>query len=249
MQHAQSAVHRKLESLRYLYVNGGVGGVLFSLFYILVNRFTRLLVFRAAILEAPALIAEHLGRLDAYQHRLCTPAELMPFVADPANDLSKEFLDYATAQGDSCYAIFDGDELVSYCWNSTKSTLIERDLHMDFRDGYIYRYKEYTRPSHRGRRLSSYNHAESLRHFAASGVQGFAGYVEANNYTSYRKLQRTNHLFPGFIVVLGKGPQPWIWHSPQAREWGFHVFSTEGAHLQSAVDRMRAWQGKAFKNW
>jgi hypothetical protein len=39
----------------------------------------------------------------------------------------------------------------------------------------------------------------------------------------YRMLQRMQHRFPGFIVVLGKGPRPWIWLSPQAREWGFRV--------------------------
>jgi hypothetical protein len=226
MQQAQSGVQRKLERLRYLYRHGGPGGVLFSLLYKLVNRFTRLLVLRAAILEPRALTEEHFDRLAAYRHGLCTPAELLTFADDPANDLTRGFLDYAATQGDSCYAIFEGDVLASYCWNSDKPTRIEQNLYMEFRPGYTYRYKEFTRPSHRGRRLSSYNNAEALRLFAASGVQGFAGYVEANNYTSYRTLQRMNHLFPGFIVILGKGPKPWIWHSPKAREWGFRVVST-----------------------
>jgi hypothetical protein len=235
MQQQQSTVHRRLERLRYSYRHGGIGGVLFSLFYKLANRLTRLLVFRAAIVEPAAILEAHLGELDAYRHGLFTPAELLPFVDDTENDLTPEFLDYATVQGDSCYAIFDGDVLASYCWNSDKPTLIERDLYMDFRTGYTYRYKEFTRPSHRGRRLSSYNHAESLRHFAAAGERGFAGYVEANNYTSYHTLQRRNHLFPGFIVVLGRGPNPWIWLSPQARDWGFRVISTtRGMHPHGA---------------
>ncbi|MEY4640059.1 MAG: hypothetical protein RLZZ227_53, partial [Pseudomonadota bacterium] len=181
-----------------MYRHGGAGGVLFSIFYELVNRVTRLVVLRPAILETAALLEAHLGKLDAYRHGLCSPAELLPFVDDVDIDLSRDFLDYASAQGDSCYAIFDGDMLVSYCWNSTQPTLIEGDLYMGFRKGYSYRYKEFTRPSHRGRRLSSYNHAESLRLCAASSMRGFAGYVEVNNYVSYRMLQRTQHLFPGF---------------------------------------------------
>jgi hypothetical protein len=225
MLQSQSGIRRKLETLRYLYRNGGLSGVLVSLFYKLANRFTRLLVLRAAI-EPQALLEAHLGCLDAYRHGLFTSAELEPFVNDPDTDLTCEFLDYAAAQGDTCYAIFEGNVLVNYCWNSDKPTRIERDLFMCFRPGYTYRYKAYTRPSHRGRRLSSYNNAESLRLFAGAGMQGFAGYVDVNNYISYRTLQRKNHQFPGFIVILGKGSKPWIWHSRQAGEWGFRVIST-----------------------
>jgi hypothetical protein len=212
--------------LRYLYRHGGVSGLLFSLFYRLVNRFTRLRIFRMAILDTSVPLESQLGQLSAYRHGLFTPAELEPYADDPENDLSREFLDYAAGQGDSCNAVFEGDKLVSYCWNSDKPTLIEGDLHIEFRGGYVYRYKEFTRRSHRGRRLSSYARAESLRQFAARGLRGYDGYVEDYNFVSYRALQRAGHLFPGFIVVLGKSPLPWIWHSPKAREWGFRVVST-----------------------
>ena len=235
-QQYPSQLRRKLERLRYLYRHGGVTGLLFYLFYRLVNRFTRLRVFRMAIMDAGAPIDAQLGRLEAYRHGLFKPAELEPYVDDPENALTREFLDYAATQGDTCYATFEGDTLVSYCWNSDKPTLIEDDLHIEFRKGYIYRYKEYTRTSHRGRRLTSFARAESLRLFAATDVKGFAGYVEADNFVSYRALQRANHLFPGFIVVLGKGPAPWIWHSPGAREWGFRVLSTPPAlNVPSAI--------------
>ena len=226
MHQALSQAQRKLERLRYLHRHGGVGGVLFYLFYKLVNRFTRLRIFRAAILEASAPVGQQLGRLNEYRHGLVTPAELAPFVDDPENDLTQEFLDYAAAQGHSCYATFDGNTLVSYCWNSDKPTRIEHDLQMEFANGYLYRYKEFTRSSHRGRRLSTYARAESLCSVIDTGVKGFAGYVEADNYICYRALERGGHLFPGFMVVLGKGPEPWIWTSPEAHERGFRVVST-----------------------
>lgn len=237
----QSGVHRKLEHLRYIYRHGGISGVLFSSLYKLVNSFTRLVVVRVATIEPRTIVADHLGRLDSFRHGLVAPADLLPHADDPDNDLTPEFLRYAKAQGHSCYAIFDGDVLVSYCWNSDKPTRIERDLAINFRAGYIYRYKEYTRPSYRGRRLSSYNHAESLRLFSASGAKGFAGYVEADNYVSYRSLQRMNHVFTGFIVVLGNGPNPWIWHSPKARERGFRVSSTTPEPLPYSAP---PWAGK-----
>jgi hypothetical protein len=223
---SQSEVRRKLERLRYLYRHGGVTGVLFYLFYKTANRFTRLRVFRAAILEASAPIGRQLGHLHAYRHGLYSPAELKPFIDDPENDLTQEFLDYAAAEGHSCYATFEGNTLVSYCWNSDKPTRIEHDLQMEFAEGYIYRYKEFTRNSHRGRRLSAYARAESLCAIADSGVKGYAGYVEADNFICYRALERGGHLFPGFMVVLGNGPATWIWQSPQAKEWGFRVVST-----------------------
>lgn len=227
MPQPHSTARRKLERLRYLVRHGGIGGFLFYLCYRFVNRFTRLRIFRMVILDAPsAPIGTQLGRLGAYRHGLFTPEELEPYADDPDNDLSREFLDYAAAQGDTCYATFDGDELVSYCWNSEKPTAIEDGLHIECRPGYIYRYKEYTRPSHRGRRISSYARAEALCLAAAAGVSGYAGYVEADNFVSYRALQRSGHAFPGFVIVFGKGAAPWIWHSPAARDWGFRVAST-----------------------
>src|SRR5690606_25520249 len=144
MPPARSALQRKLEHLRYLYRHGGVAGLLFCSCYRLVNCFTRLRIFRAVVLDASTPVAAQLGQLDTYRHGLFTPAELARYVDDPENDLTQDFLDYASAQGDSCYAIFDGELLVSYCWNSTRPTRIEDSLHMDFRPGYIYRYKEFT---------------------------------------------------------------------------------------------------------
>lgn len=227
MSEGQSSASRKRERIRYLYRHGGVRGMLFYLFYALVNRVTRLRIFRVGILDATAPLDAQLGQLGAYRHALLSPAELEPYVDDPENDLTHDFLDYAAAQGDTCYATFDGTTLISYCWNSDKATAVESDLNIECRPGYIYRYKEFTRRSHRGQRLSSFARAESLREFAAAGMQGFAGYVEANNFVSYRALQRAGHLFPGFIVVLGRGPDPWIWHSPGARAWGFRISSTQ----------------------
>src|SRR5690606_32249616 len=134
----------KLERFRYLYRHGGVRGMLFYCCYRVVNCFTRLRVFRAVILEASAPIDDQRNRLGFLRHGLLDAVELEPCVDDPENDLSHKFLAYAEAQGDTCYATFDGDALVSYCWNSDKPTVIERDLHIEFAPGYVYRYKEYT---------------------------------------------------------------------------------------------------------
>ena len=227
MQKHQSITRRKLDRVRYLFRHGGPGGFFFYLCYRLVNRFTRLRIFRMVILDISAPVDNQLGRLGAYRHGLFKPQDLERYADDPDNDLSREFLEYAAAQGDTCYATFEGDKLVSYCWNSQKPTAIEDGLHIEYRPGYIYRYKEYTRPSHRGRRISTFARAESLCVSAVSGVKGYAGYVEADNFVSYRALQRSGHMFPGFVIVLGDGAAPWIWHSPAAKEWGFRVVSTE----------------------
>lgn len=245
--YTQSWPGRKLERLRYLYRHGGVSGVLFHLLYRTVNRFTRLRIFRAAILEASAPIGAQLARLGPYRHGMFTPEELKRFTDNPENDLTPDFLDYAAAQGDTCYAVLDGDELVSYCWNSDKPTAIEDDLRMEFRNGYIYRYKEFTRPSYRGRRLSTYARAEALCSVADSGVQGYAGYVEIDNFVCYRALERAGHRFPGFIVIFGKGPTPWIWHSQQAKDWGFRVVSTAAPPLSSGGRQVHLAQPGAKK--
>ena len=223
MQEVMTKLRGKFAKTRYLYRNGGAGGLLFCLLYGLVNRATRLLILRVVKVDFDEVKISHLNQLEGYRYGFFKAEQMRPWAEDPDTDLSHEFLDYARAKGDECFAIFDGDLLANYCWCSEDPTLIEEDLHMEFHPGYYYRYKEFTRVSHRGRRLSSYNSAESLRLLRHCGKQGFAGYVEADNIISYRSVQRKNHTFVGTVVVLGRGPQPWIWHSPGARQWGFRV--------------------------
>ena len=226
-------VSQKLEQARYLYRNGGLSGLLFALAYKLINRFTRLYILRAVVIGFPEVNTAHLGKLQDYRYGFFTAEQMRPFTRDPVNDLTDEFLDYAAAKGDKCFAIIENGVLVNYCWNSLQPTLIDADLQIEFDPAHYYRYKEYTRPSHRGRRLSSYNSAESLNLLANSPKKGFAGYVEADNYVSSRSLQRKNHRFVGFVVALGRGSDPWIWHSPKARSWGFRV-AIAGTQLQES---------------
>src|ERR1044071_4434516 len=48
-----------------------------------------------------------------YQPMLLDAAALRRFARDPANELSQEFIDEATARGDQCYAICDGERLAA----------------------------------------------------------------------------------------------------------------------------------------
>lgn len=233
MSKKNAGSRQKLDQVRYLYRNGGLTGLLFALAYKLVNRFTRLYILRAAVIGFPEVHTAHLGQLKDYRYGFFSAGQMRPFTRDPANDLTDDFLDYATSKDDKCFAIFEGGVLVNYCWNSLQPTLIDADLQIEFDPSHYYRYKEYTRPSHRGRRLSSFNSAESLNLLAKSTKKGFAGYVEADNYVSWRSLRRKNHRFVGFIVALGRGSDPWIWHSPNARSRGFRV-ARAGTQMQES---------------
>lgn len=225
MQVAESRHAGIAARFRFVFKNGGVSGVLIKIFHKLANRVTRLLVLRTGMIAFDEINTAHLGKLAHYRHGLYPAEQLRGCTEDPDNDLAAAFIDYAAAQGDRCYAIFEGDKLVNYCWTSQAPTMIEPGLRIEFSPDYYYRYKEYTRPSHRGRRLSSFNHAESMQLLSTSGKKGFAGYVEMDNYISYRSLLKMNHTFAGFVVILGKGQHRWIWHSPKARKGGFRVFN------------------------
>src|SRR5262245_14465220 len=67
---------------------------------------------------------------------------LYGFAADPATEISREFLDDALACGDECYAILDGDNLAAYGWYSTRPTPVGSPrLVLHFARGYVYMYK------------------------------------------------------------------------------------------------------------
>lgn len=229
MRKSAQRLRQIAEKARYMYRSGGIPGILFCMLYKVINRFTRLQVIRVFMAEPHAVNTHHLHRLDDYRFDLLTADELWPYVDDPENDLSREFLEYARRKGDKCSAVFEGDKLVNYCWNSEKPTLLEDDLNVEFPSGYHYRYKEFTRASHRGRRLGPYSSAEALVRLSSSSNKGFIGCVEANNFISYRAQKRKNYSFPGSVIIFGKGPEPWIWLSPGARRCGFRVVGAQAS--------------------
>jgi len=154
-------------------------------------------------MTAERVNADYLACREPYRSMFLDEKRLRGFGRDPANDLPESFLDEALAQGDECYGILDGELLAAYGWYSRRPTPIDPpDLLLDPGDRYVYMYKGFTHPGHRGRRLHAIGMTLALQHYLSRGFQGLVSYVESNNFSSLNSVLRMGYEVFGSVYIL-----------------------------------------------
>ncbi|HVO31905.1 MAG TPA: GNAT family acetyltransferase [bacterium] len=141
-----------------------------------------------------------------YRGGFLDAAQLRDLARDPANELSSSFLDEALAKGDRCYGFLAGDTLAAYGWYSAKPTAIDLPgLVLSFDPRWVYMYKGFTRPDHRGQRLHAIGMTRALVALQAEGYAGIVSYVEWNNFASLRSCYRMGYRDFGTVSVAKLG--------------------------------------------
>jgi hypothetical protein len=158
-------------------------------------------ILRALYLERsnPAFCSLPAGYAAGFASR----EELQRFAQQPASDLSLEFVDQALGHGDQCLVLRDGGNIAAYSWYSFRPTPMGVPgalLHFD--PHWVYRYKDYTLPDYRGRRLHAISTALGLAHYRSRGFLGCVAYVESSNFDSLKSCFRAGHQPFGAICVL-----------------------------------------------
>ncbi len=152
---------------------------------------------------------------------------LREFANDPRNELSHAFLDEALAKGDQCYGFLAGNELAAYGWYSNKPTPLDfKGLGLHFDDQYIYMYKGFTAPDHRGQRLHAIGMTRALQAYLERGYRGIVSYVEWNNFASLKSCYRMGYRDLGNIVIAGVRGHYVLHHDNGCDEYGFRVVRT-----------------------
>lgn len=147
--------------------------------------------------------AEFLVCPEPYRAMFLDGTMLREFGLDPANDMPKGFLEEALSKGDACYGILVGDTLAAYGWYSRGPTRIDPpELVLHPGDRYIYMYKGFTHPGHRGRRLHAIGMSLALQHYVGNGFKGLVSYVESNNFSSLTSVVRMGYEIFGTVCVL-----------------------------------------------
>ena len=147
--------------------------------------------------------AEFLVCPEPYRPMFLDERMLREFGRDPANDMPKGFLEEALSKGDECYGILAGDTLAAYGWYSRGPTRIDPpELVLRPGDRYIYMYKGFTHPGHRGRRLHAIGMTMALHHYLVKGFRGLVSYVESNNFSSLTSVLRMGYEIFGTVCVL-----------------------------------------------
>lgn len=128
---------------------------------------------------------------------------LRGFSRDPDNELPGSFLDEALSKDDECHGLLAGEALAAYGWYSRNPTRIDPpDLVLHPGDRYVYMYKGFTHPGHRGRRLHAIGMTLALQHYLSEGYEGLVAYVESNNFSSLKSVFRMGcETFGAFYVL------------------------------------------------
>jgi hypothetical protein len=209
----------------------GLTQTLFHAAYRAANRVTEVAVWNALVIE-PAMVRREF-RIDGQcpPGRMLEAEEMHPYAADPENLLSDEFLAEAADKGDRCYALFDGDLLMSYGWYSTlptRLTEVPGEAYLHFDPSHAYMYHGFTRPEYRGRRLHAIGMSAALQELANEGLLGLVSYVVSSNFASLKSCERMGYETFGHLVMLKIGAQR-VWRaSPGCKKYDFRVETREG---------------------
>lgn len=200
----------------------GLAGALHRAWIKLVNR----------VLPFKILRAMHVGRADPaflacpkpYTAGFVDAEALAESTRDPAADLSAQFVPAALGAGDECLAIFCRGKLAAYGWYSTRPTpAVSPELLLHFAPGYVYMYKGFTLPGHRGHRLHAIGKTRALRHYQTKGYRGLLSYVESTNFDSLKSNDRMGYETFGSIYVVRLFGRYFAFASPGCKRFDFRL--------------------------
>ena len=133
---------------------------------------------------------------------------------DEIYDLDSAFVDRATALGDRCFGFVEGDVLTSYGWYSRRPTEAGHGLVLRFDPAYVYMYKGFTHPKHRGQRLHAIGMAAALEEYTREGAKG------ARATSTRRTSRRSSRASAWGTAPSGASRSEAEWSGDDARDAG-----------------------------
>jgi hypothetical protein len=197
----------KVADIQLAIRNAGIRGAFYDVLYRLRYKLTRRQVFQGMTLVPEDVDRSFLAEVPGYQQGFLSEAQLRAFAKVPGLELDDRFLDEALARGDRCWGLLAGTDLAAYGWYSRKPTDLTDDLRLTFDPAWVYMYKGFTAPAHRGKRLHGIGMARALMAYVAEGVKGIVSQVEANNFSSLKSTRRLGYKDVGRLTaacVLGR---------------------------------------------
>jgi len=144
---------------------------------------------------------------NGFEIRLMSHEELLKYCDDPELYLEKDMINEAFARGDICVAALYHGDIVSYDWRAFTATPHMHGVWVDFKKGYRYGYKAFTRPKFRRKRL---HHVASLftdKMMLERGISRGIAFIETHNYPSLiSNAKRGNECigYAGYFNLFGK---------------------------------------------
>lgn len=178
--------------------------------------------------------AEFLSLDPAYQATFLSAADLDRYVANPEYDMTERFVERELAMGHECFAIHERGTLAAYGWYATTPTHFTDDLSVRFNRRWVYMYKGFTHPAHRGRRLHAIGMTLALTLYRARGFRGLVSIVKADNAASLSSCARMGYRRFGTIYTarlgrlfgmsrLGSLNRVLVFGTPGCKAFGFRL--------------------------
>ena len=154
-------------------------------------------------------IAGNVARANT-QFRFLEPQEVRAFAQDPTNDLDANLADRLSSGYDHCFgAVCDG-QLACYSWfalhsiearNNSTSGSARSGVSISYPEEYAFRYKGYTHPDYRGRRLYSQTAQVAAAALRDLGVHHVLSTAEWVNFSALRSSYRSGFRDLGRIFL------------------------------------------------
>lgn len=199
-----------------------------------VNRVMFLKVLHC--LKVDVVSPEFLTPLANYEGTFLGYEQLHKLTKRPEWELSEQFLDRAFAKGDRCYGFTRNGELAAYQWYATTPTDTDwRGMVANFNNEYVYMYKGFTHPAHRGHRLYPTGVTMVLAQYLEKGYHGFLSMVESNNFKSLKSCRRMGYRDVGKILIAALFDRCLLKADPSCDSYGLRLSKKEQAIASQEV--------------
>lgn len=137
--------------------------------------------------------------------RFLAPDEVRGLAAAPANTLSAPMAERISRLGHHCFAAFQGERLIAYCWYATGR--IEAADHwgipLTLPPAVALSYNAFTYPEFRGRRLHGGLKVRALEALTPRGIRALVSLVRIANWQSLKSLERAGFKDLGLLLTVG----------------------------------------------
>ena len=200
----------------------GLGSYLFRFLYRLLGRTIGFKALRGVLLTKDTVDPVYLEDHPELQGHAVHGSDLKLLVDDQVK-LPAPFIDTSIERGDWCYLFRSGNNIASYGWYASQTCPVLDNVSLHFSSHYVYMFKGFTAPEHRGQRLHAYGMAHALEEAIKNGYKGLVSYIEADNAPSLKSSLRLGYDIFGTCFLFRIFGKSFTLRTPGCRQYGFYL--------------------------
>lgn len=154
--------------------------------------------------------------------------ECLSACSNPGLGLEKEFVTRAFNDGGMCHAALSGNNIVSYCWRTTRAGRVPHvpGVDVEVSDQYSYGYKALTLPEYRGRGIYPAIAEVERKYCAEHGILKGISFAAFSNLASLRSNQKFGNEVLGLAGYRTTRAHTQVFREPRVSAAGFSFVSS-----------------------